>query len=462
LHALFAALAGSVLLWLPAFAFRVDAATCAAWPPPWKGTLCAFAYLAAVALFAYAWLRAQSADWPLGRVLGYGALVHAVAMVAPPFASNDPLFYAAIGRVLAKGGDAHMPLSQFLPGNDHFLALLPDGWRDGTTPYGPVFNQLARLIAQIGGDNVTFQLRLYQGLNLALLVASAALVGIALSARAAALVLFAPLAIIDGTVNPHNDVLVALGFAIFVFLTARRDMTGPLALLATLTVKLSGLILLVFELLRLSLRPLVRRFSLRALVVAGAILAALAVALIVAGLRAAPSMNAFAALVGDPHERSPHFTRSVEALPRAFLTYIVHAPYASWLLGLVCRAAAALVVFYGAVRAAQTRDPLPWAATTLFLYYLFFHAYLQSWYLVPLLPLAGELPARLRAAWSTFVVCLCAYYALALPLDCDLRPVVLGAKEFAEAAIVILPAAFTLLVAWKKGRASAETSPRAA
>ena len=96
------ALAGAVALWLPAFRFRIDAATCGSWPALAAGAGYALAYAVAVALLAAAWLGALRRDWSLGRALALGALVHAVAMVAPPFASNDPLFYAAIGRSMAR------------------------------------------------------------------------------------------------------------------------------------------------------------------------------------------------------------------------------------------------------------------------------------------------------------------------------------------------------------------------
>src|SRR5689334_11665883 len=97
------AVLGAVTLWLPAFRFRIDAATCATWPPPvGAGTLYSLAYLVGVALLAAGWLRAMKEQWSLPRALALGALVHAFAIVAPPFASNDPLFYAAIGHAMAK------------------------------------------------------------------------------------------------------------------------------------------------------------------------------------------------------------------------------------------------------------------------------------------------------------------------------------------------------------------------
>ena len=165
-------------------------------------------------------------EWSLGRALALGAVVHLVALGAPPFASNDPLFYAAIGHAEARyHADAHTSLSSVLPPDDRFLALLPvtqNDWRAGTSPYGPAFNALSRAIATVGGDDLTLQLRLYQAVNVVVLVATAALAGLAFGAPAAALVLFCPLAIVDGTINPHNDVWLALAAALFAFATTRK------------------------------------------------------------------------------------------------------------------------------------------------------------------------------------------------------------------------------------------------
>ena len=222
------ALAGAVTLWLPAFRYRIDAATCASWPALGAGFGYALAYVLAVALLAAAWLRSLVSEWSLIKVLAVGALVHAVAMVAPPFASNDPLFYAAIGRSMARfGASPATPLSLVLPADDHFLLLLPPTWHGGTSPYGPAFNQLARLVALVGGDDLTLQLRLYQAINLVVLLGVAALAGRAFGARAAALVSFAPLAIIDGTVNPHNDALLALATAAFALARRARPARRP-------------------------------------------------------------------------------------------------------------------------------------------------------------------------------------------------------------------------------------------
>jgi hypothetical protein len=420
----------------------------------------------AVALLAAAWLRALVSEWSLIKVLAVGAIVHAVAMVAPPFASNDPLFYAAIGRAMARfGASPAMPLSLVLPADDHFLALLPPTWHGGTSPYGPAFNQLARLIALVGGDNLTLQLRLYQALNLVVVLGVAALAGRAFGARAAALVIFAPLAIVDGTVNPHNDALIALATAAFALAVVRgRRAAGVVALAVALVVKLSAALLLAFDLLQQTLRPFAARLRTSTVIVAGITIAALAVAGLVVAPRLWPSLGAFTAIVGDPSESTPHFTRSWEALPRAFLTYVAHVPSLSWAIGLVFRAAGGVWILWCAYRAARDRAPLAWAATMLFVYYLCLHAFLQSWYLLPLLPLATQLPRYAMRAYYTFIICITLYYGMAVPLDCLFTPVAIGAREFAEACLVVLPAFFTLLVGWRgaRARASAGTSPRAA
>ncbi|HWE26399.1 MAG TPA: glycosyltransferase 87 family protein, partial [Polyangia bacterium] len=324
---------------------------------------------------------------------------------------------------------------------------------------------LARLVALAGGDDVTLQLRMYQALNLGVLVAVAALAGRTFGTRAAALVLFAPIAIIDGTVNPHNDALIALATAAFALALVRgRRAAGVVALASALAVKLSAALLLAFELLQLALRPIAARLRASTVIAAGTAIAALAVAALVLAPRIWPALGAFTAIVGDPAESNPHFTRSWEGLPRALLTYVLHAPSLSWAIGLAFRAAGAVFILWCAYRAARDRAPLPWAATMLFVYYLCLHAFLQSWYLLPLLPLATQLPKHAMRSYYIFIICITLYYALAIPLDCDARPVVIGAKELAEACLVVLPAFFTLLVDWRgaKARASGGTSPRAA
>jgi hypothetical protein len=192
---------------------------------------------------------------------------------------------------------------------------------------------------------------------------------------------------------------------------------------------------------------------------------ALAAVLVLWTQRGNPVFSEVKKLLGNPGEEYPHFTRSFEGLPRGILTYVVGARTASWGLGLAFRALAIAWLFYAAWRGTVERQPLRWAATALFIYYLFLHAYMESWYLLPLLPLATFVPAALQAPLRAFLFGLTVYYALWLPLDCDHRPLVVGAKEFLETLIVILPALVMLLVAWRRraqARASGGTALRGA
>ncbi|MDB4968489.1 MAG: hypothetical protein JWN44_4178 [Myxococcales bacterium] len=456
------ALAGAVLLWLPAFRYRIDAATCASWPSLAAGAGYAAAYVAAVALLSLAWLRAMSAGWSLRRALAAGALVHAVAIVAPPFASNDPLFYAAIGHSMSTAhASAATPLSSVLSPGDHFLTVLPARWRGGTSPYGAGFDQLARAVATVGGEDLGLQLRAYQVINVIALLATAALAGLAFGPPAATLVLFAPVAVVDGSVNPHNDVFIALLVAAFALARSRRrEPLGLAALILALAIKLSAALLLAFELLRLALAPVAQRLRASTVVLVGSAVAVSAVAALVVAPRIWPTLAAFTALVGDPAETSPHFSRSWEGLPRALFTFVLHVPSVSWAIGLVFRAASGVWILYAAYRAARDRAPLAWAAIALFVYYLCLHAFLQAWYLIPLLALATQLPPYMTRPFKIFVVCLSLYYALAIPLDCDERPLVIGVKELAEAILVVLPAFFTLLFAWRRRARASDGTPR--
>ena len=120
-----------------------------------------------------------------------------------------------------------------------------------------------------------------------------------------------------------------------------------------------------------------------------------------------PSLGAFTAILGDPAETHAHFSRSIEALPRAFLD-LHRAPAGGrrGSSGSVFRAAGGVWILWCAYRAARDGAPLAWAASMLFVYYLCLYAFLQSWYLLPLLPLADGAarasPARVLRC-SSFV-----------------------------------------------------------
>jgi hypothetical protein len=340
--------------------------------------------------------------------------------------------------------------------HDSLVELMPPHWRLGTSPYGAAFDQLVRGVALVTHGDLVGQLRVYQLVNACVLVATAAVTGRAFGANAAAAVLFSPIAIIDGTVNPHNDAWLALASALFALGFVRgRPGAGLLALVAAMAVKLSAAILLAWDLLRLALRPIAARLRVATLLWGGALVAVGLVVAVIVALQLRPDLHRFTALVGEPEDPHPKITRSLELLPRAVLFYALHYNRAAWAVGLFFRAAAALWLVYCAFRGATAERPLMWLATALFGYYLGLHAFMQTWYLLPLLPLASELPEALKPAWRAFTIGLVAYYAPHLIVQCSQSEVLVVLKELSEALIVLLPPTIRLLQARRRAPARA-------
>ena len=80
----------------------------------------------------------------------------------------------------------------------------------------------------------------------------------------------------------------------------------------------------------------------------------------------------------------------------------------------------------------------------LFFYYLFLHGFMESWYLLSLLPLLPFADEKYQPAMRVFLVSALCYYAIRLPLNCDLRPAVVGIKELSEGVVVLIPVVLTL------------------
>jgi hypothetical protein len=156
------------------------------------------------------------------------------------------------------------------------------------------------------------------------------------------------------------------------------------------------------------------------------------------------------ALVGMQRE-APHCTRSIECIPRALLYWQFHDAQAAWIVGLVFRIAGAASLCYVGWRSARSPDSetLSWAASGLFFYYLFLHGYMQSWYLLSLVPLLPFAFRRLRPAMELFCVTALFYYAIRVSLQDDLRPWVIALKEVAEGIVVVVPPTILTVRAWR-------------
>jgi hypothetical protein len=472
-------LCGALLLALPAHAYRIDDSSCTAWPAPLLRLGLSAVYLAAVALLTLGWLGAvRAAASPrssifssLPRALAGGLLVHVAAILSPPFLSIDPLGYAAVGRALHTfHADRHAALGTVLPASDSLLSRLPEVWHSGPSAYAAGFNNIAALITRLGGDDVALQLRLYQALSLVVMVLCAALAGVAArtaaqrlapdgrtaplspeqqGARAAALVLLCPLTFIEGSIGAHNDVFLAAVVGLFALsLTLRLPWLALCALLCGLLIKASALLLVGFFVLA-QLGAFVHRRAVplhpRALVLLGAALCTFGLGLLWLGLPVlARHSHHLVRIVGTPAASVEFCTRSIECVPRAILRWGLNAPTAAWIVNLTFRLLGGLFALYIAYRAARDRRVLRWAAVFLFLYFLCLHSYMQSWYLLSLLPLLPFAPRRYLPAMQTFLVSSVLYYAIDRPFDCDPSLVTIGVTEFLQLLLVLVPPLWVL------------------
>ncbi len=447
---------GAALLCVAALHFRVDAP---APRDPRFDLFCASVYLVAVALLALAWRAAVRArPSPRAALIG-GIVVHLVALLSPPFLSLDVLCYAAIGRAMAQyHASPYRALVESLPAGDPLLTRLPELWRTQGSAYSPVFNAVAAHLARHSGDDVARLLRSLQLVACAAIVATAWLTGVAVGVRhperrgqTTALVLFCPLAIVEATVNAHNDALVAALVAGFVVAVELRDRVAGLGLLvAAAAVKLSALLLVVFRATELVVARVGTRVSRRACAIGFGVVATVGLGALLLLRSRVPSLTLMLALVGSPDE-APHCTRSIECVPRAILFWKLGAPAAAWLVGLVVRNAGGVWLIFAGWRAAAAHDrgaTLRWAALALFVYYLALHGYMQSWYLLPLLPLLPFASPGARPAIAVFCLTALVYYAIRLPLQDDVRPAVVAARELAEAIVLIVPPALV----WRAAR----------
>lgn len=251
-------LGGAGLLALVAARYRVDVTRCELWPTLLPSLKWALVYTLALALVGAGWLgiarRAAEPDGPTTtRVLLLGLVVHAVAMVGPPFLSDDVLFYAALGRGLAKTGSltaATQSLCSLLPAGDRFVQILDAHWRCSTSSYHQLFHLLCWGVGTLAKDDLALHLRLYQGIALLAILGTGALTAFALRgsgqrpAAGAALVVLSPCALVEGTQNAHNDALLALGCSLFVLgLVQRRTGLWVSAVVLGALTKLSALLL---------------------------------------------------------------------------------------------------------------------------------------------------------------------------------------------------------------------------
>ncbi|MBU1174257.1 MAG: hypothetical protein KKH72_02560 [Alphaproteobacteria bacterium] len=472
---------GALLYVASGSAFAIHEVRCVNWPPDATGWTAAALYGAGLAAMGAAWLglvarTATGAPAPgaFARSLIAAILVHAIVLAAPPFLSDDTLAYGAIGALAGLHGlPAESPLGA-LPEGDAYRLMISQypAWLSSPSTYGPLFNWLATLVVTIAGDNVLVCLRLFQ------LLASLAVVATALIASAAArdwcrndprrgdaaamrltslrLVMFSPLALVEATGNGHNDALLALVVAAFALaIVNSRHAAGPALLAAGLLVKLSVLVPLGFYMAHWIARAM-SGFprSKRVLAAVGAALAAGILFWVVIpylGGTAGTVVRLFAPAA----DGAPFCTRALECPPRWLFHFVLGWPDAAWLIGLVFRFGGLALLVSLAWRNRRLADPLPALACFILFYYLFFHAYMQAWYLLALLPLIVFLAAPLRPVAYAFILASLAQYGLDFAWACSKAMPWVIVRELGGVMIVLVPP----LIALARAHAASTSLP---
>jgi hypothetical protein len=354
------ALVGAGLVVAVGLQYRIDLVKRHNWPSVTTGWLNTAVFLAALGLLSVAWIGlAQlcrgrtlfgqcAGDTPrptARRILLLGLLVNLVAMITPPFLSDDSLAYAAIGRAIGTYHQPmYMPLGEALPEGDPFRESIRQYplWLSSGSAYNPAFNWIAAGVNYFGGEDLTRHLRLFQLVGLLAVLLTTLVAGRAAreapfesnqnagpsqrAVQAMALVIFCPLTVIEATVNAHNDSLLALTVALFALAVVWQRTSGALgALVAGVLVKTSGILLLGLYLVhRLATKlgaRLPRLAGSRVTLAAIAITAILTTGTIVwvLGPWLVRHSSHVARVLGSTVDKYPYCTRSVEAAPRAVL-----------------------------------------------------------------------------------------------------------------------------------------------
>ncbi len=468
---------GAVLLAVISQRYRVDLMRCSAWPILRNNLLYAGLYIAALALLCGAWLglgryAAAPQGLSLRRVLLYATSLHLIVLCGAPCFSDDVLYYAALSRALAHSNalkDAAAPLCSLLSPQDRFVNILDAHWRCIRSPYLSGFHLIAWSLGKLGRQDLALHLRLYQCVAALAMLLSAYVTALALRespqpssprpAFGAAVVALNPISLIEGTLNAHNDTLLALGCALLVLaVKRRRSLHVILTLGLSLTVKASALLVCGLYGTQALLRGLRQRSPWLKSALWGCLGLALCIGLAIL-IRLPNLIPGVSGLFGSPTAPWEYCTRSLECLPRAILRWGLHRPTAAWLVGLGFRGLGGLWLLYAAWRCHRQNSPLPWLATGLLIYYLFLHSWSQSWYFLLLLPLLPWAQSRTRAALCTVCISGCGYYALMFVGNCVRADLEVALIDLIEGLIVVVPPSLAL---WPRHRRTMRHSSRMA
>jgi hypothetical protein len=218
-------------------------------------------------------------------VLGSIVAMNAVLLLGPPLLSTDIFsyqFYSRMGALFGMNPYTAGPHALML---DPMYSLVGEKWSNTPTVYGPLFTAISYVFAplSIAANALIYRaIAAVSSLGTVALVWNCARLRNVNATRAVALVGLNPLTIIFGVGGGHNDLLMlfALMAGVYLLLLNHERMSGALVVIAT-AVKVSAILPLIFALISGQGRG---RGKLRIGVLAGAVIAGIAMSVLAFGL----------------------------------------------------------------------------------------------------------------------------------------------------------------------------------
>ncbi|HYJ12371.1 MAG TPA: polyprenol phosphomannose-dependent alpha 1,6 mannosyltransferase MptB, partial [Thermomicrobiales bacterium] len=203
------------------------------------------------ALFPY--MRDATFTRVRGIILPVTAMVYTAFVLMYPTNAIDVYIYAVRSRLLTEYGanpNEALPVSWWE--TDPYMRFASREWADDTSPYGPLWNQLAAPITALAGDSVGIAVIGFKLLCVIAIVAIGWLIHDAVASRnpgwavmACLFWLWNPLVLWDGIGNAHNDVVLMVPAVAALWAWTKRydHMVLPL-LFASMLIKYVTVILL--------------------------------------------------------------------------------------------------------------------------------------------------------------------------------------------------------------------------
>jgi hypothetical protein len=343
--------------------------------------------LAGVLFLLLLWRIRKGINLQLKQVLLGGALLAVPFFLTQPILAGDLYAYVAEVKITAIGNPYVLPPAAL--GNNQILSGVAPVWQNQPSAYGPLWNIIDRGLAAVTTDAVAL-IYIFRLLNLAGILLCTWIITRYTSSKHAALIAFNPIVLVEVIGDGHHDLLIGLAILAAVA-WLQRPIRSALALAAGAAIKFIPLITLPALIASL---PSKRRWQSMFWIV---------------GFPAAVLIFCFAFFWVGPQtldgirQQAALFSHPI-FFPQ-FLVYIfaflfnskIHPEVLARAIG-----AAVFVVIYGWVCVAAWNKKITGIAAVAFALaaYIFFAApYVQTWYLLWLLPLLALLSTKQAVRW---------------------------------------------------------------